>query len=72
MEQHIGLGPNASTVTLDIWWPASNTRQHFANVAKNQFIEIKEFASGYTHLERKPFRLGSGAPAQASTAQSPK
>ncbi|MGA2249079.1 ASPIC/UnbV domain-containing protein [Terracidiphilus sp.] len=72
MEQHIGLGPNASTVTLDIWWPASNTRQHFTNVAKNQFIEIKEFTPSYTPLQRKPFRLRESAPAAASMSQSSK
>jgi tetratricopeptide (TPR) repeat protein len=69
MEQHIGLGANAHAVTVDIWWPATNTRQHFADVQKNQFIEIKEFATSYTHLERHPFRLGGGtAPATASTS----
>ena len=69
MEQHIGLGANAHAVAVDIWWPASNTRQHFADVQKNQFIEIKEFATSYTHLERHPFQLRGGAvPAAASTA----
>ena len=72
MEQHIGLGPNAGIVTLDIWWPTSNTRQHFANITKNQFIEIKEFATSYTPLQRKPFRLRETAPAAASTSQSSK
>ena len=72
MEQHIGLGPNASTVTVDIWWPTSNTRQHFANVAKNQFIEIREFASDYTRLQRQPFHLRESQPAAASTAPNSK
>jgi tetratricopeptide (TPR) repeat protein len=39
MEQHIGLGPKANAVTVDIWWPASGTRQHFAEVEKNEFIQ---------------------------------
>ncbi len=65
MEQHIGLGPNAGAVTLDIWWPASNTRQHFTGITRNQFIEVKEFATSYTHLDRKSFHLAGGA----STAQ---
>ena len=73
MEQHIGLGANAQAVTVDIWWPASNTRQHFTDVQKNQFIEIRESATSYTHLERHAFQLGrSVAPAVASTSPGPK
>ena len=58
LEQHIGLGKAARILNLEIWWPASNTRQNFANVEKNQFIEIKEFASRFEKLERKSFRFG--------------
>ena len=36
LEQHIGLGKSARIVDLEIWWPASNTRQHFAGLGKNQ------------------------------------
>jgi hypothetical protein len=58
MEQHIGLGKSARIVTLELWWPTSDTRQKFSQVEKNQFIEIKEFAPTYSKLERRPFRLG--------------
>jgi len=58
LAQHIGLGKAARIVDLEVWWPTSNTRQHFANVGKNQFIEIKEFAKDYAKLERHSFRLG--------------
>jgi ASPIC and UnbV len=58
LQQHIGLGESARIVDLEIWWPTSNTRQHFTNVEKNQFLEIKEFAQDYTKLERHPYRLG--------------
>jgi hypothetical protein len=58
LTQHIGLGKDAHIVDLEIWWPTSNTRQHFSNVDKNQFLEIKEFAKDYAKLERKPYRLG--------------
>jgi hypothetical protein len=58
LEQHIGLGKSARIVDLEIWWPVSNTRQHFANVAKNQVLEIKELASDYRKVERLPVRLG--------------
>src|SRR4030095_14856189 len=64
LEQHIGLGKSARIVDLEIWWPASNTRQTFTNVGKDQFLEIKEFAKEYTKLQRKSFRLG-GAPRDA-------
>jgi tetratricopeptide (TPR) repeat protein len=59
LEQHIGLGHNAHIVALDVWWPATNTRQHFTNVDKNQFIEIKEFANDIRKLPRTAFHLGS-------------
>ena len=58
LEQHIGLGTAARIESLDIWWPASKTRQHFAGVARNQVVEITELASGYHTLERRPVRLG--------------
>jgi len=58
LTQHIGLGEDARIVDLEIWWPTSNTRQHFSNVGKDQFVEIKEFGQGYTKLERHPYRLG--------------
>jgi tetratricopeptide (TPR) repeat protein len=59
LEQHIGLGKSARIVNVEIWWPASNTRQNFANIEKNQFLEIKELAANYTRLDRKSFRLGA-------------
>ncbi len=57
-EQHIGLGNAASIENVQVWWPASNTRQNFSSVAKDQFIEIEEFGKELKTLERKPFRLG--------------
>jgi tetratricopeptide (TPR) repeat protein len=65
LAQHIGLGKAARIVQLEIWWPASNTRQTFAGVGKNQFLEIKEFANDYKKLDRHRFRLG-GARSTAS------
>jgi len=44
---------------LEIWWPTSNTRQEFKNLAMNQYIEIKEFARDYTKLNRQTYRLGA-------------
>jgi hypothetical protein len=56
MEQHIGLGHAARIVCIDVWWPATNTRQHFDSVGKNQFLAIKEFANEYTKLDRPAVR----------------
>lgn len=52
LEQHIGLGRHAHLLSLDVWWPASRTRQHFAHPAMKEFLEIREFASTYTRLSR--------------------
>jgi len=64
LEQHIGLGHNARITALDVWWPATNTRQHFTAVEKNQFISIKEFATEYTKLDRRPEKIVAKAAAQ--------
>ena len=59
LEQHIGLGKSAGSVNIEIIWPGpSRTPQTFSNVGKNQTLEIKEFATEYTKLERRPVRLG--------------
>ena len=66
LEQHIGLGHGASIVSLDIWWPTSDTHQHFVSVGKNQFLLIKEFDTGYTKLDRKPIPVPGGKPTTAT------
>jgi len=57
-EQHIGLGKSARIQTLEVWWPASGTRQSFSNVGKNRFIEIREFDKTFATVQRRSFRLG--------------
>ncbi len=45
--QHIGLGAGlkeGKVETIEIWWPASNTRQTLHNIAANQVIRIEESA----------------------------
>jgi tetratricopeptide (TPR) repeat protein len=64
LEQHLGLGKSAEIQDLEIWWPASNTRQHFAGVGKNQVIEITEFSSDYKKVERQVVRLGGAKRSQ--------
>lgn len=68
LAQHIGLGKSARIASIEIWWPASNTRQTFASVGKNRYLEIKEFASNYTTLERKSFHLGGTKAIVAASA----
>jgi tetratricopeptide (TPR) repeat protein len=58
LEQHVGLGKAATIKDIEIWWPTSNTRQHFANVGKNQVIEITELSNEYKRIERPVVRLG--------------
>ena len=58
LEQHIGVGRNARIVDLEVWWPASNTRQHFPDVPKNTMLALDEFATSFTRVDRKPVRLG--------------
>jgi len=58
LEQHIGLGKNARIVNVEIWWPASNTRQQFTNVEKNQVLAVEELATIYARIDRVPVRLG--------------
>jgi tetratricopeptide (TPR) repeat protein len=59
MEQHVGLGRGAKSVAVDVWWPASGTRQHFADVATDEFVEIKEFGTTVVKLERPVERIGA-------------
>jgi len=58
LEQHIGLGKSARVLDLEIWWPSSNSRQHFTGIDKNQVVEITEFASTFKKIDRAMLRLG--------------
>jgi hypothetical protein len=49
-----------------VFWPATNTRQQFTKVAKNEFIAVKEFDKSYTKLERKAVRLGGSNAVEAA------
>jgi hypothetical protein len=69
LEQNIGLGPHAHDVSVDIFWPTSGTRQHFADVAPRQYLEIKEFANSYSRLERHPFQWPKALAVSLASAQ---
>ena len=57
---HVGLGRDARTVDVEVWWPVSDTRQRFANVGHNRWIQIEELAPSFTPLTRERVRLGGG------------
>ena len=59
VEQHIGLGHGARILSIDTWWAATDTHQHFTDIDKNQYIAIEEFATGYTKLNRQPYTQGA-------------
>jgi tetratricopeptide (TPR) repeat protein len=66
IEQHIGLGHGARITSLEVMWPASQTRQQFFKVEKCEFISVKEFDKGYTKLVRKAVRLGGNKAMEAA------
>jgi len=61
LRQHIGLGKSAQIQQIEIRWPGNPVPQVFSNAGKNQFIEIKEFATEYTKLDYRPYRLGGSS-----------
>jgi hypothetical protein len=71
LQQHIGLGKSARIQKIEIFWPASKTRQTFTGVAPNQFFEIKESATSPIKLDRPSFRIG-GASARAANSTTPR
>jgi tetratricopeptide (TPR) repeat protein len=68
-EQHVGLGTASEISKIQIWWPTSNTRQEYSHVAMDEYIQIKEFAQGYTKQKRKTYRIGGPQPSSAVAAK---
>ncbi len=64
LEQHIGLGRHARIVDLEVWWPASGSRQHFTEVVTNQAYSLDEGGAALVRLARQPVRLGGARRAQ--------
>jgi hypothetical protein len=52
LRQHIGIGRASSLTSVEIWWPTSNTRQQFSDVAVNQWIQITELENAYVTRPR--------------------
>ena len=64
LTQEIGLGRAGQIETLEVIWPASNTRQTFRNVGINQFIELKEGEANYRVRSLKSFAFSAGVKAE--------
>ena len=45
--------PAARIISVDVYWPTTNSRQHFTGMPTNQFLQIKEFDTTFTKLDRK-------------------
>ena len=58
LEQHIGVGHADKISEIEIWWPATGKRQHFSNVAVNQYLEIKESEANFRVLTYHPLKIG--------------
>src|SRR4029079_6054537 len=57
LAQHIGIGKGAKIASIEVTWPASKTKQVFANVPANQYLEIKELAKTVTTRQMRPITL---------------
>jgi len=58
LTQSIGLGKASKIKRLEVFWPASKTRQVFHDVQADQFIEVKEFEGNYSKRALRSFPLG--------------
>jgi hypothetical protein len=62
LQQHFGLDTAVGPVDVEVWWPASGTRQRFSGVDVNQVIEVVESDERYTRLTRPALSLQGAAP----------
>jgi hypothetical protein len=63
LQQHIGIGASVHRVDVDVWWPASGTRQRFSGVEANQVIEVVESGKDHRRLVRPALSLrGTATP----------
>ena len=58
LEQHIGLGASARITAIDVTWPGSGLKQHFADVPVNQAFSLEEGAATLTPTVRPTLTLG--------------
>ncbi len=61
LQQEIGLGDATSIESIELWWPASNTRQEFTGVALDQKVRIAEDAPAPIAVPMKSFQFTRAA-----------
>lgn len=57
LEQEMGLGQSESIESVEVWWPASGTRQRFEDVPLDTAIEIVEGDDMYSVVDRPGFEF---------------
>ena len=58
LTQHVGLGRATRVESLEVFWPASGTRQTFRDVPLDASIEVREDAAAFTVRPKRRFKLG--------------
>jgi hypothetical protein len=61
LRQEIGLGKATAIAEVEVWWPASGTKQVFKNLKPNQCYRIREGEESATMIELKSFKFASSA-----------
>jgi hypothetical protein len=61
LQQEIGLGNADRIISLEVNWPASQTRQEFHDVEMNRFYRISESAGQIEPVERIAFEFSREA-----------
>jgi hypothetical protein len=59
LAQQLGLGSAAKIDRLEVYWPTSDTTQHFENVPVDSQVEIHEGRADLKTIELKPFSFRS-------------
>lgn len=58
MRQHIGVGKATKVQSIEIWWPASGTRQEFRDVAVDRTYRVQEDRQVLEPVAVKTFEIG--------------
>ena len=58
LRQEIGLGKAQRILKLEVWWPASGTRQEWVDVPLDQLLQVTESESESQVLPLVPVQLG--------------
>ena len=59
LQLEVGLGQASTIQELEVYWPASNSRQHFYDVPLNRFYRVTEFDSEIEPVTRQAFRFNT-------------